>query len=170
MVPCATQQILVVYLFYIQQCVSVNPQLPIYAQFYYGASLMAQLVKNLPAVWETGFNPWVGKIPWRRERLLTPVFQLGEFHGLYSPGVAKSRTQLSDFHFHFVMSKTNVGWYLLPSSKRLSIRLLERQDTCTCVTLKSPGSLNLPMNICKPYWGTPDSFSFLIFTFYLCSS
>ena len=31
-----------------------------------------------------GFNPWVGKIPWRRERLPTPVFWLGEFHGLYS--------------------------------------------------------------------------------------
>ena len=24
------------------------------------------------------FNPWVGKIPWRREWLLTPVFLLGE--------------------------------------------------------------------------------------------
>ena len=31
------------------------------------------------------FNPWVGKIPWRRERLPTPVFWPGEFHGLYSP-------------------------------------------------------------------------------------
>ena len=31
-----------------------------------------------------GFNPWVGKIPWRRERLPTPVFWPGEFHGLYS--------------------------------------------------------------------------------------
>ena len=29
------------------------------------------------------FNPWVGKIPWRRERLPTPVFWPGEFHGLY---------------------------------------------------------------------------------------
>ena len=28
---------------------------------------------------------WVGKIPWRRERLPTPVFWSGEFHGLYSP-------------------------------------------------------------------------------------
>ena len=28
-----------------------------------------------------GFNPWVGKIPWRRERILTPVFWPGEFHG-----------------------------------------------------------------------------------------
>ena len=32
-----------------------------------------------------GFNPWVGKIPWRRERLPTPVFGPREFHGLYSP-------------------------------------------------------------------------------------
>ena len=29
-----------------------------------------------------GFNPWVGKIPWRRERLPTPVSWPGEFHGL----------------------------------------------------------------------------------------
>ena len=32
-----------------------------------------------------GFDPWVGKIPWRRERLPTPVFWPGEFHGLYTP-------------------------------------------------------------------------------------
>ena len=35
--------------------------------------LMAQLVKNLPAVWETWVQSWVGKIPWRRESLHTPV-------------------------------------------------------------------------------------------------
>jgi len=29
---------------------------------------VAQLVKNPPAMQETGFDPWVGKIPWRRER------------------------------------------------------------------------------------------------------
>ena len=28
-----------------------------------------------------GFNPWVGKIPWRREWPPTPVFSPGEFHG-----------------------------------------------------------------------------------------
>ena len=27
-----------------------------------------------------GFNPWVGKIPWRREWPPTPVFLPGEFH------------------------------------------------------------------------------------------
>ena len=34
---------------------------------------MAQLVKNPPAMQETWVDPWVGKIPWRRERLPTPV-------------------------------------------------------------------------------------------------
>ena len=46
------------------------------------ASLVAQLVKNPPAMWRPGFDPWVGKIPWRRERLPTPVFWPREFHGL----------------------------------------------------------------------------------------
>ena len=61
---------------------------------YSWASLVAQLVKNLPTVWET----W--KTPWRRERLPTAVFWPGEFHGLcIVHGVAKSWTQLSNFHF-----------------------------------------------------------------------
>ena len=49
------------------------------------ASLVAQLVKNLSAVWETWIQSLGWKIPWRRERLPTPVFWSGEFHGLYSP-------------------------------------------------------------------------------------
>ena len=89
------------------------------------ASLVAQLVKNPPAMWETwvrslgwedplekgqathssilGLPLWLagkesacnagdlgsisklGRFPWRRERLSTPVFWPGEFHGLYSP-------------------------------------------------------------------------------------
>ena len=48
---------------------------------YSWASLVTQLVKNPLAMWD----PWVGKIPWRRERLPTPVFWLREFHGVYSP-------------------------------------------------------------------------------------
>ena len=48
---------------------------------YSWASFMAQLVKNPPAVWET----WVGKIPWRKERLYPPVSWPKEFHRLYSP-------------------------------------------------------------------------------------
>ena len=48
---------------------------------YSWATPVAQLAKNPPAMRET----WVGKIPWRRERLPTPVFWAGEFHGLCSP-------------------------------------------------------------------------------------
>ena len=61
-------------------------------------SLVAQLVKNPPALWESGFNPWVGKIPWRRERLPTPVFWPGEFPGLYNPwGYKESDTDRVTF-------------------------------------------------------------------------
>ena len=39
------------------------------------------MIKNLPQCSRPRFNPWVGKIPWRREWLPTPVFLPGEFHG-----------------------------------------------------------------------------------------
>ena len=48
------------------------------------ASLVAQMVKNPPAKRETWAQSLVGKIPWRRERLPTPIFWPREFHGLYS--------------------------------------------------------------------------------------
>ena len=53
------------------------------------------MVKNLPAMRRPGFDPWVGKIPWRRERTPTPVFWPGEF--CIAHGVAKSQTLLKDF-------------------------------------------------------------------------
>ena len=37
--------------------------------------------KESPAMQKTRFNPWVGRIPWRREWLPTPVSLPGEFHG-----------------------------------------------------------------------------------------
>ena len=47
------------------------------------------------------FNPWAGKIPWRREWQPTPVFLPEESLGQrslvgYSLRVTKSRTRLSD--------------------------------------------------------------------------
>ena len=66
-----------------------------------GASLVAQLVKNLPTVQETWFNPWLRKVPWRRKWQPTPVFLPGEAHGQrslmgYSPWGHKSQTWLSN--------------------------------------------------------------------------
>ena len=40
----------------------------------YWASLIAQLVKNPPAMQETPFDSWVWKICWRRDRQPTPLF------------------------------------------------------------------------------------------------
>ena len=47
-------------------------------------SLVVQLIKNLPVMQETRVQSLVGKTPWRREWLPTPVVWPGEFHGLYS--------------------------------------------------------------------------------------
>ena len=52
---------------------------------YSWASLVAQLIKNLPAMGKT----WVQSLGWEdpleRKRLPTPVFWPGECHGLCSP-------------------------------------------------------------------------------------
>ena len=44
-------------------------------------SLVAQIVKNLLQCKRPGFDSWVGKIPWRRAWLPTPVFLAEESHG-----------------------------------------------------------------------------------------
>ena len=38
-------------------------------------------VKNPPAMQETWFDPWVGKIPWRKAWQPTPVSLSGQSHG-----------------------------------------------------------------------------------------
>ena len=43
-----------------------------------------------------GFNPWVGKIPWRRAWQPTPVFLSGEFHGQRSLAGYSPYTEESD--------------------------------------------------------------------------
>ena len=88
---------------------------------YFGTSLVTQLVKNPLQCWRPGFDPWVGKIPWRRERLSTSVFWPGEFHGLYSPwGLRESDTtelrSLSLFLFCLQRCCVNLGTDFLPSS------------------------------------------------------
>ena len=50
-----------------------------------------------------GFDPWVGKIPWRQKQLPTPVLLPGEFHGQRSlagcsPRSHQEAEQLSDCH------------------------------------------------------------------------
>ena len=69
-------------------------------------SLVAQTLKNLPAMQETWVWSLVRKIPWKREWLSTPVFLPGEFHGQrsllgYSSWGCKEldMTSMSNFFF-----------------------------------------------------------------------
>ena len=66
------------------------------------ASLVAQMVKNLPAMKETWVRSLGWEDPWRREWQPTPVFLPGESHEQRSlvgtvQGVAKSQTRLSNW-------------------------------------------------------------------------
>ena len=52
------------------------------------------------------FDPWVGKIPWRRKWKPTPVLMAEKFHGWrtlvgYSPWGCKESDKTERFHFHF---------------------------------------------------------------------
>ena len=97
---------------------------------YSWASVLAQMVKNLSAMWET----WVGKIPWRRKWQPNPVFLPGESPWTEEPGRLRSKELqscewLSKAHstlwktiFHFflpvcsgkhqflLLSSTVLGW------------------------------------------------------------
>ena len=47
-----------------------------------------------------GFDPWVGKIPWRREWQTSPLFLPGQFHGQrslvgYNPWAHKDTTEVT---------------------------------------------------------------------------
>ena len=73
------------------------------------ASLVAQRLKRLPAM--PGFNPWVRKIPWRRNWQPTSVFLPGESHGRrslvgYSPQGCKESDTTERLHFHFFFFHT----------------------------------------------------------------
>ena len=60
----------------------------------------AQLVKNPPVMWETWVQSLGGKMPWRREKLPTPVFWPGEVH-------ESTRWQRVGHNFHFLSSWVN---------------------------------------------------------------
>ena len=93
------------------------------------ASFVAQLVKNLLKWGRPEFDSWVGKIPWRRKRLPTPVFWPGEYYWLYSPWGCKesdmteplslsmefwNKTTVVMCHFRYIISSvhtTNVTYH-----------------------------------------------------------
>ena len=50
----------------------------------------------------------MGKIPWRRERLPTPVFWPREFHGLYSPWGHKESDMIEQLSLTHVLIQVSL--------------------------------------------------------------
>ena len=76
-----------------------------------------------------GFDPWVGKIPWRRKWQYTPVFLPGKSHGQrslvgHSPWGCKSRTRL----------------------KRLSTQARSQEPSPSCPGEKGEQTVGVPDN------------------------
>ena len=80
-----------------------------YPLHYSWASLVAQLVKNLPAMWET----WVQSLGWEdplgKGKATTPVFWPGEFHGLYSPWDCKESDITEQISLSSIIRKMSGG-------------------------------------------------------------
>ena len=110
-----------------------------------GASLVAQMVKSLPAVWETGVQSLGWKDPpWRRKWQPTPVFLPGKSHGWkslvgYSPHGPKeldTTEKLQLFSFYGIFKKRS----FLPPFTYSHLKFLCEWVTVAqlCLTLCNP--------------------------------
>ena len=82
----------------------------------YWASLIAQLVKNQPAMQETLVDSWVGKIHWRKDRLPSPVF-------MGFPGVSagkESALTINKIKTGVTRSVRPCCWVLFPSRSKVT--------------------------------------------------
>ena len=82
-------------------------------------SLVDQMVKNLPEMWEIWVQSCVGKIPWRRAWQSTPAFLPRESHGQrsladYSPWSCKESDTCTAQH-------STAHTYIKPNSKALKV-------------------------------------------------
>ena len=99
-----------------------------------------------------GFNPWVGKIPWRRERLPTPVFWPGEFHGPYSPWGCKGLDMTERLsHLLFLWASFNVSVLVMYCHKTDSHSTpLPKMINIYCVTFS--GGQKLQSKLVGWFW------------------
>ena len=123
------------YLYLTQQLCLLLQFAPV--KYHWETSLVAQMVKSIYLqCGRPRFNPWVGKISWRRKWQPTPVFLPGKSHGRrnmvgYSPwGHRVGHDWLRDFTFTFFhfLNTTKVSVYhvmpLCSSSSERSILFL----------------------------------------------
>ena len=111
------------------------------------AALVAQMVKNLPVMWES----WVGKIPWRRGCQPTPVFLLGESHGWrspvgYSPWGCKDQTWLKQ-----QLSMLSLSY----KEETVSVWCWPWEDDDILKAVRSLGGITKCCFMCGPKWLEP---------------
>ena len=70
-----------------------------YPHQYSWASLVAQLVKNLPAMWKTWVQSLGWKDPLEKGKIIHSSSDLENSMDCIAHGVTNSRTQLSNFHY-----------------------------------------------------------------------
>ena len=109
-----------------------------------GAASGKELVCQCRRCKRWGFNPWVGKIPWRRAWQPTPVFLPGEFHGKKNSGRgAWQATVHKDANSWTWLKWLSTAWYKLKSFWTVK-KILKRER-------KKRQSMGIGENICKPY-------------------
>ena len=96
--------------------------------------------------WRLGFDPWVGKIPWRKKWQSIQVFLPGKFHGLrnlvgYSPQSSK-KSDISE-HTH-----TRYSQYIYGGSG-LVAKLCPTLVTPWTIAHQAPLSMEFPR---QKYW------------------
>ena len=101
------------------------------------------------------FGPWVGKIPCRREWLLSPVFLPGEFHGQrslegYSPWDHKESDMTEHLNFCFLFT----SFY---AYKLTNIYFIREHDSLLAAD-KATNTHLLDDNSCKQDWLDHDHF------------
>ena len=102
-----------------------------YPLLYSWASLVAQLVKNLPAVWEIWVYliweicviPGLGRSPGGGKGYPLQYYGLKNFMDYIGHGVAKSKTQLNDFHFQLVINQSSYLQHNFLSHKTQSLNI-----------------------------------------------
>ena len=117
-----------------------------------------------------GFNPWSGKIPWRRKWQPTPVFLPGEPHGQSSSASYSSRSQsqtwLSDWtttrkdtgerhHFYYTVS----NFASIPAGG--SITVFQGFDYASILEIIAWNKRAVIISVCKMWGNTrvPQSLS-----------
>ena len=92
-----------------------------------------------------GFNPWFGKIPWRRNWQHTPVFSPGKSHGPrslvgYYPWGRKELDTAEQLHFHFHRTDETVGSFNMGETLTVLREIYHSQKDKYCTVLLTWGT------------------------------